>query len=229
MIFRRWVTRFFIGGFIGRMIPPGGIGVKWTAVKREVPFIPIILWLPSPNFCSISLMKRFRKNYAYIDGANLHKGIKQLGWNFDYGKFRVWLQEKYGVEQAYLFLGLIPKYKNLYTRLQEQGFTLIFKEVTYDGNGKVKGNCDADIVVRAMRDTYENNFGRAVLVSSDGDFAGLVSFLLEKGKLGVVLSPALSKNCSILLKRTGARISYLQDQRSIFETQEKAPDTDEIV
>lgn len=97
-------------------------------------------------------MRHGGNNVAYIDGANLHKGAEQLGWKFDYKKFRIWLLEKYGVSQAYLFLGLVPKYKNLYTRLQEIGFTLVFKEVTYDGNGKVKGNCDADIVVRAMRD-----------------------------------------------------------------------------
>ena len=74
----------------------------------------------------------------------------------------------------------MPKYKNLYTHLQEIGFTLVFKEVTYGSNGKVKGNCDADIVVKAMRDAYENNFDMAVLVSSDGDYASLVSFLAEK-------------------------------------------------
>ncbi|MEK7544856.1 MAG: NYN domain-containing protein [Patescibacteria group bacterium] len=174
-------------------------------------------------------MKNLGKNYAYIDGANLHKGVEQFGWNFDYGRFRVWLREKYRVEQAYLFLGLIPKYKNLYTRLQEQGFTLIFKEVTYDGNGRVKGNCDADIVVRVMQDAYENNFDMAILVSSDGDYASLVSFLLEKRKLNAVLSPAIAKKCSILLKRTGAKISYLDDQKSILEAKEKAPDTDGTV
>lgn len=156
-------------------------------------------------------------NVAYIDGVNLYKGAEQLGWMLDYGKLRVWLREKYGVKQAYLFLGLVPKYKNLYTHLQEQGYTLAFKEVTYDGDGKVKGNCDADIVVRAMRDAYENTFEQAVLVSSDGDYASLVSFLIEKNKLRAILSPAIAEKCSILLKRTGARISYINDKRRILE------------
>lgn len=168
-----------------------------------------------------------KNNVAYIDGANLHKGISGLGWKLDYGRFRIWLSEKYKVSQAYLFLGLVPKYKNLYTQLQEQGFTLIFKEVTYDGNGKVKGNCDADIVVRAMRDAYENTFDMAVLVSSDGDYASLVSFLIEKDKLGIILSPAVAEKCSILLKRTGAKIAYLNDQKIILASQkEKAPNAD---
>lgn len=172
-------------------------------------------------------MKKQQNNYAYIDGSNLHKGAKQFDWEFDYKKFRVWLTEKYAVTQAYLFLGLVPKYKNLYTHLQEIGFTLVFKEVTYGSDGKVKGNCDADIVVKAMRDAYENNFDMAVLVSSNGDYASLVSFLAEKKKTHTILSPALSKKCSILLKRTGAKISYLDDHRSILEAiKEKAPNAD---
>ena len=84
-------------------------------------------------------MKPKENNFAYIDGANLHKGVASLGWKLDYRRFRVWLSEKYGVKTAYLFIGLIPKYKELYTYLQESGFTLVFKEVVYDGSGKPKG------------------------------------------------------------------------------------------
>ncbi|MHB8651784.1 MAG: NYN domain-containing protein [Minisyncoccota bacterium] len=172
-------------------------------------------------------MKPSKNNVAYIDGANLHNGAGQLGWSLDYGRLRVWLREKYGVRQAYLFLGLVPKYKNLYTDLQEKGFTLVFKEVTYDGNGKVKGNCDADIVVHMMREAYENTFGKMMLVSSDGDYASLVSFLIEKGKMQTVLSPYKTKKCSILLKRTGVAISYISDQKGVLEARnKKAPDAD---
>jgi uncharacterized LabA/DUF88 family protein len=169
-----------------------------------------------------------KNNVAYIDGANLHKAALQLGWTLDYGRLRVWLTEKYGVTQAYLFLGLIPKYKNLYTYLQEVGFTLVFKEVTYYGQGKVKGNCDAEIIVRAMKEAYENVHENVVLVASDGDYAVLVSSLIEKQKFDTILSPAPPEKCSILLKRTGAKIAYITDQRSILEAKkEKAPDADE--
>ena len=83
-----------------------------------------------------------KNNFAYIDGANLHKGTESLDWKFDYKRFRIWLKEKYKVEQAYLFLGLVPKYKDLYTRLQEYGYTLVFKEVIFDGDGKAKEKWD---------------------------------------------------------------------------------------
>ena len=134
------------------------------------------------------------------------------------------LSEKYGVKNAYIFIGLIPKYKELYKYLQECGFTLIFKEVIYDGKGKPKGNCDADLVLQAMQDSYENKFNLAVIVSSDGDYAGLVRFLKERGKLRVVLSPHTKDRCSILLKRTNAPITYLNDVRSFIEhKKEKKP------
>lgn len=169
-----------------------------------------------------------QNNFAYIDGANLYRGVESLGWKMDYRRFRIWLSEKYGVRTAYLFIGLIPKYKELYKHLQECGFTLVYKEVVYDGDGKPKGNCDADLVLNVTRDTYENKFDRAVIVSSDGDFAGLIMFLKERAKLLAILSPHPKDKCSILLKRTGAKIAYINDQRSrLGSTQkEKAPDGD---
>lgn len=164
-------------------------------------------------------MKKKLENYAYIDGANLHKGIDDLGWKLDYKRFKVWLEEKYGVEKAYLFIGLIPKYKDLYKYLQECGFTLVFKEVVYDGDGKAKGNCDADLVLQATRDVYENKFNKAIIVSSDGDYASLIKFLKEFKKLKIILSPHTKDLCSILLKRTNVPIAYLNNQKSILQIQ----------
>ena len=158
-----------------------------------------------------------KNNFAFIDGANLHKGVNGLGWKLNYERFRVWLSEKYSVSRAYIFIGMVPKNKDLYTRLQEAGFTLIFKEVVYDGDGKPKGNCDADLVLKVAQEAYENIFDKAVIVSSDGDYACLIKFLIEKDKLEVILSPAKVEKCSILLKRTGAVISYIDDQRSILQ------------
>ena len=107
-------------------------------------------------------------------------------------------------------------------------FTLIFKEVVYDGDGKPKGNCDADLVLQATRDAYENKFDEVIIVSSDGDYASLIKFLKERGKLKAILSPHTQNLCSILLKRTGVPIAYLNDQKRILQIQkEKAPDGDE--
>lgn len=58
-------------------------------------------------------MKNKENNFAYIDGANLHRGIISFDWQLDYTRFRVWLSDKYEVNRVYIFIGLIPKYKDL--------------------------------------------------------------------------------------------------------------------
>ncbi len=156
-------------------------------------------------------------NFAYIDGANLHQGMGTLGWALDYKKLRVWLTEKFNITTAYLFIGNIPKYGKLYAHLQECGYILIFKEVVYDNNGKPKGNCDADLVLKATQDFYTQSYEKMLLISSDGDYSSLISFtMLEKRLLGI-LSPANEKKCSVLLKRTGAKIFYINEQKKILE------------
>ncbi len=155
-------------------------------------------------------------NYAYIDGANLHQGMNFLGWKMDYKKFRIWLKEKFDINIAYIFIGNIPKYSKLYAYLQECGFILIFKEVVYDNTGKAKGNCDADLVLKATQDFYRASFDKMILISSDGDYSSLVSFVLSENRLLGILSPANEKKCSILLKRTNAKIFYINDQKGIL-------------
>jgi len=167
-------------------------------------------------------------NIAYIDAANLDKALRAYAdWRLDYKRFRVWLSDKYKVDKAYIFIGLIPKYKDLYTYLQECGFTLIFKDVLYQ-DGKPKGNCDADLLMQATSDFYEGNLHKAVLVASDGDYAPLIKLLYGRDSLEVILSPAPADKCSILLKRTGAPIAYINDQKSILakSKNEKAPSAD---
>jgi hypothetical protein len=56
--------------------------------------------MSSPN---INLQKI--KTYAYIDRANLHKDIENLGWKLSYKKFRDFLTNRYGVKKAYYFIG----------------------------------------------------------------------------------------------------------------------------
>jgi len=155
--------------------------------------------------------------------------LRSLYWELDYKRFRIWLREKYHVEEAYIFIGFIKKYKKLYDYFEESGFTLVFKEVIYQ-QGRIKGNCDSDLLIQAAKDFYEGELGRAVLVASDGDYTPLVNLLKSRNQIEVVLSPASAKRCSVLLKRTNVTMAYLNNQRSLLEKipeNEKAPDTDE--
>ena len=150
-------------------------------------------------------------NFAFIDGQNLHLGTAELGWSLNWRRFRIYLEEHYRVSHTYYLIGYIPDHRRLDTELRTAGYILVFKEVTYRGDGKPKGNVDAELVLQAMIEYPE--YDRAVVATSDGDFACLVRYLYEKGKLERVLSPH-RKTCSALLKRAAReRIDFLEDAR----------------
>jgi len=154
-------------------------------------------------------------------------GFRAIGWKLDWRRFRVYLREKYDVEKAYLFIGYIPENQQLYTSLQQAGFILVFKPVLQTKQRGAKGNVDADLVLKTMTE-YEN-YEKAVIVTSDGDFYSLVEYLYQKGKLETVLSPSTAK-CSALLKKTAKeRINFMETLRGKLEYQppnEKAPPRD---
>jgi uncharacterized LabA/DUF88 family protein len=159
-------------------------------------------------------------NYAFIDSQNLNLGIQKLGWKLDYRRFRVYLAEKYGVKKAYIFIGFVALNQSLYDHLQEAGFILKFKPTIPDADGKLKGNIDADLVLRAALEL--NDFDKAVIVSSDGDFYSLVQHLYENNKLKVVLSPD-EEHCSNLLKQTAKeRIWFMNNLRDKLEYKKKS-------
>ena len=160
-------------------------------------------------------MKKESNNYAFIDSQNLNLGIQKLGWKLNYQKFRIYLAEKYSVKKAYIFIGFVALNQSLYDRLQEAGFILKFKPTVPDANGNIKGNIDADIVLRAALEL--NDYDKAVIVSSDGDFYSLVQYLYENNKLEVVLSPDI-KNCSSLLKQTAKdKMQFMNNLRNKLE------------
>ncbi len=157
-------------------------------------------------------MKKPLNNHAFIDGQNLYLGIKSLGWQLDYYKFRVYLKEKYSVKTAYIFLGYIPANQRLYKMLKNNGYVLIFKPVIPDGRGDPKGNVDADLVLQAMLDY--NEYAQAVIITSDGDFYRLVKYLYSNSKLKAVISP-YARTCSVLLKRSAKeKIIYMDNLKS---------------
>ena len=154
-------------------------------------------------------------NYAFIDSQNLYRGMKRLGWKLDYRRFRRYLREKYGVGTAYMFMGYMPEQSNLYRFLQKAGFVLIFKEVLRHGDGKVKGNVDAELVLQAMIDI--DDYEQAVIVTSDGDFACLAKYLREQGKLKAVLSPEKERTSVLLRKAAPDQLAPLSDLRQRLE------------
>lgn len=151
---------------------------------------------------------------VYIDGNNLYRGAKELGYLIDYKKFRGWLRQKYGAENIYLFIGLVPTRIKFYEHLQECGFILIFKQ-TISFEGVIKGNCDAELVLKTVFDFYTKAFDKCIIISGDGDFGCLVEFLESNNVLGGIISPDENK-CSILLRNKNTEITFLNDHYHKF-------------
>jgi uncharacterized LabA/DUF88 family protein len=150
----------------------------------------------------------------YIDGNNLYRSAKELGYEIDYKKFRGWLRQKYNTTRVYLFIGLVPDRGTFYKHLQECGFILVFKQ-TVSISGTVKGNCDAEIVLKAVSDFYNKEYDTCILITGDGDFGCLVEFLAQNGVLNCVIAPD-TKKCSILIKNKNTNITFLNDQYHKF-------------
>jgi uncharacterized LabA/DUF88 family protein len=151
-------------------------------------------------------MRRKNKNtevYAFIDNQNVNVSIKNMGWKMDWRKLRQFLKDKYGVTKAYMFIGYVPEYEDMYMQMHDAGYLVVLKPTfdmtkarPEDTNGDkpeseekrpIKGNIDAELVLWVMRELP--NYSKAVIVSGDGDFYSVVEYLEEMGKLGTVLAP----------------------------------------
>ena len=161
-------------------------------------------------------MYKVLKNYAFIDGQNFYKSIQELEnelealeVELDLNEFRVYLTEKHAVKIAYYFIGYMRKYESLYDQLRRQGYELNFKEVATHED-VIKGNVDVNLTLQSMID-YDD-YAKSVIITSDGDYACLVEYLQDKGKLECLI--ACSRDgCSNLLRKLHGRIRifYLDD------------------
>lgn len=153
-------------------------------------------------------------NYAFIDSQNLNLAIQSQGWKLDYKKFRIYLKDKHNVSKAFIFIGYVSQYQNLYTSLQQDGFIVVFKPTLILPNGKVKGNVDAELVLHAMIEFP--NYYKAVIVTGDGDFFCLVDYLMAKNKLHKLLIPDKNRYSS-LLRRFANNTFYMNELRNKLE------------
>ena len=168
-------------------------------------------------------MAKQKQNYAFIDSQNLNLGVRSLGWKLDYKKFRLYLKNKYNIGEAYVFIGKTDGNQDLYTSLQQAGYTLIFKPtVAYFENGKrtMKGNVDAELVLYASAKLYDD-YEKAIIVSGDGDFYCLAEYLQENDKLLRIITP--NRHYSKLLRSYRQFITNLEPLRGQLEHHTKKP------
>ena len=131
------------------------------------------------------------KNIAFIDWQNLHLWTQSEDWEVDFERFRIYLKDKYKVNEVYYYLGFLDENEEkLYTRLQKSGFILVFREHNSNMKWKKKWNVDVDICFAMMREIIENkDFNKIILVSGDWDYIKVVKYLIKKGKFKKILFP----------------------------------------
>lgn len=154
-----------------------------------------------------------QNNYAFIDSQNLNLGVKAANWELDFGKFRLFLRNKYGVSKAFLFIGYVPGNSKLYTYLQSRGYIVIFKNVMSIKKRNVityKGNVDAELVLHSMIEFQ--NYSKAIIVSGDGDFYCLAEYLDNKNKLEKIIVP--NGRYSSLLRKYSSYIVSLEHHKN---------------
>lgn len=180
-------------------------------------------------------------NYAFIDSQNLNLGVQKIGWKMDWRKFRQWLEEKYGVTHAYMFIGYMAENESLYELMHEHGYLIVLKPtleikapvealseeqvvekakqlvaVTVDGEAETE---KPKMIVKGNIDAdlvlYAMkelpNYDQAVIVSGDGDFLSLIEYLADQKKLLKLLTP--NRRYSTLLKDYESYIEGIDQHR----------------
>ncbi|MCD5382548.1 NYN domain-containing protein [Candidatus Gracilibacteria bacterium] len=159
------------------------------------------------------------KNIAFIDGQNL---IKSLPWNIDYKRFKIYLKDKYKIDEVYYFLGFVDGQNKLYENLQKAGFILIFNSKGENLKSNKKGNIDVNLVFEAMKRYAEGGFDKFLLVSGDGDFFNMVDFFIEKDKFIKILFPN-RKNYSSLYNSIGNKyFSFINGLKDRLQYKKKS-------
>jgi uncharacterized LabA/DUF88 family protein len=160
-----------------------------------------------------------KHNYAFIDSQNLNLGIQRAGFKMDWKKLRAYLKDEHDVETAYMFIGYLPEYEDLYNQMHDYGYLIVLKptiEMYADPKQEkkvdrppTKGNVDAELVMYAMKEM--SNYKKAIIISGDGDFFSLIEYLEKKGRLLHIMTP--NWKYSTLLKPFESYIIRLDEQR----------------
>jgi len=173
--------------------------------------------------------------YAFIDSQNLNLGTQKAGWKMDWRKYRRFLREKYNVTNAYMFIGYMQEFEDIYKQLHDAGFLVVLKptqdlskpqeeksdQQTEKPEDKkiIKGNIDADLVLWAMKEL--KNYDKAIIVSGDGDFHSLIEYLVSQNKLLHIMTP--NWQFSQLLKEFESYIVRIDKLRHELEYRNSRP------
>ncbi|MBI5123169.1 NYN domain-containing protein [Candidatus Roizmanbacteria bacterium] len=126
--------------------------------------------------------------YAFIDASNIIYGARSEGWFIDQKKLFIYLKNKFKISKAYFYYGKDskdPKKIAFLNKLKTFGYILRVKEIKRFGK-RMKANCDVDLTMDMLIKIKEYN--KAIVLTGDGDFAPLFTYLISKGKQIIIIS-----------------------------------------
>ena len=147
-------------------------------------------------------MRESEKTALFIDGANLYKAARALGFDMDYKSLLTKSRSASKLLRAYYFTAIQEDRDQDYSPLRPlvdwldyNGYTMVTKptkEFTDAmGRRKIKGNMDIELAIDMME--LADHVDHIVLFSGDGDFRRLVESVQRKGVRVTVVSTIRSQ------------------------------------
>lgn len=209
-------------------LPPDKGGLSGVGVSAPSAIVAPVIQAPAPAADVPRKSRNFRAatgpvpppngpglgTYAFLDAQNISVSASRQHWKIDWYLVRKWLSDAYDVRRAIMFLGYMEAQEPMYDYFTECGYDVVFKPVRVLPNGETKGNVDAEIVLHAMA-AYPH-YDRAVLISGDGDFSCLVTYLRERGKLHSVVVPNLKGASGFLEEAAGGQLDDMTAHRAVM-------------
>lgn len=174
-------------------------------------------------------MAKIPITYAFIDGENMFKAFKKMGYkNVDYVKFYWWLKNKKNVTKIFLYVGLLDGdtvRENKFKGLEKLGYVMKVKPVQiYHGkimevscicpecqnpfiheeqlSDRSKANCDAELTVDVTRMCMSGKCDEIIVFSGDGDFGYLYEYVVQELHKKVQVFSPLKYPASLLTSGT---------------------------
>lgn len=135
-------------------------------------------------------MEKLIKTYGFVDASNIIYGSKAEGWLIDQRKLLNYLKHKFQVSKVFFYYGKDSqnaKKEAFLKKLKKFGYILRVKEIKRYGK-RTKANCDVDLTMDML--LLMKGYKRAIVLTGDGDFAPLLSYLIsQKKKIIIISSP----------------------------------------
>ena len=167
-------------------------------------------------------LRDYEKTALFIDGANLYKAARNLGFDMDYKNLLAKAQASCRLLRAYYYTAIQEDKAQEYSPLRPlvdwldyNGYTMVTKPTKEftdaAGRRKIKGNMDIELAIDVMEMT--DHLDHIVIFSGDGDFRRLVEAVQRKGRRVTVVSTVRSQPPMVAdeLRRQADNFIELQD------------------